>query len=41
MSVLAYDVQTKKHYVFAKGAPEIIHKYSTNKFAYFDKLLQT
>lgn len=41
MSVLAYDTQSSKYFVFAKGAPEIIHRHSTSKFAYFDRLLQT
>ncbi len=40
MSVLVYDYETSKYYVFAKGAPEVINKNSVNHFAYFDKLLQ-
>lgn len=41
MSVLAHDTHSGKYYVFAKGAPEVIHGHSTRKFAYFDRLLQT
>jgi Ca2+-transporting ATPase len=40
MSVLAFDHETCKHYVFVKGAPEIIHVNSTKKYPYFDSLLQ-
>jgi hypothetical protein len=40
MSVLVYDFESSKYFVFAKGAPEMIHKNSTIKFAYFDKVLQ-
>lgn len=39
MSVLVHDVQTSKYYVFAKGAPEKMHNYSTKKFNYFSKLV--
>jgi magnesium-transporting ATPase (P-type) len=41
MSVLALDTRTNKYYVFAKGAPEVIHRHSINKFQYFEQLLQT
>lgn len=40
MSVLAFDKQTNKYYIFVKGAPEIIHNHSLTKFSYFDGLLQ-
>lgn len=40
MSVLVFDHETSKHYVFSKGAPEIIHGNSTKKYPYFDSLLQ-
>ena len=36
MSVLVEDVESGKYYVFAKGAPEVIHKNSVKKFAYFE-----
>ncbi len=40
MSVLAYDFDSNKYFIFAKGAPEIIHKNSLRKYDYFDDLLQ-
>jgi hypothetical protein len=39
MSVLAFDCQTGKHFVFVKGAPEIIHNHSLTKYPYFNALL--
>lgn len=40
MSVLVFDHETCKYYVFAKGAPEMIHGNSAKKYPYFDSLLQ-
>jgi magnesium-transporting ATPase (P-type) len=40
MSVLVYDYEANKFYIFAKGAPEIIHINSINKYSYFDDLLK-
>lgn len=35
MSVIARNRKTNKLYVLAKGAPELIHSYSTVKFTSF------
>jgi magnesium-transporting ATPase (P-type) len=35
MSVLVHDRHKGKYYIFAKGAPEVIHNNSTVKFEYF------
>lgn len=40
MSVLVYDDELSKYFIFAKGAPEMIHINSTVKFDYFDRVLQ-
>jgi magnesium-transporting ATPase (P-type) len=40
MSVLVYDYDSNKYYIFAKGAPEMIHKISKVKYSYFDNLLK-
>ena len=40
MSVLVFDDESSKYFIFAKGAPEIIHNNSTVKFDYFDKEMQ-
>lgn len=40
MSVLAFDFETNKYYIFVKGAPEKIHYNSKIKYHYFDTLLQ-
>lgn len=39
MSVLIRDVQADRYYVFAKGAPEKMHNYSTKKYNYFKSLI--
>lgn len=32
MSVMVYDFDTNKYYIFVKGAPEIVHNNSLTKY---------
>jgi magnesium-transporting ATPase (P-type) len=40
MSVLIRESQTGKCFVFVKGNPEMIHKYSSTKFAGFGEFIK-
>lgn len=40
MSVLVRDPHSNKSYIFVKGNPEMIHKYSNFKFAGFDEFIK-
>lgn len=40
MSVLVRDAQSDKHYVYVKGSPEMIHRYSTLKFDDFEEFVK-
>lgn len=40
MSVMVHDVSLDKYFIFAKGAPEVIHGNSAIRYKYFDELLQ-
>jgi hypothetical protein len=40
MSVLVRNKATEECYVFAKGAPELVHFYSQNKCQGFDNIIK-
>lgn len=40
MSVIARDKNSNKTYVFAKGAPEKMHSFSTVKIPNFSKIVR-
>lgn len=40
MSVLVRDCRSEELFVFAKGAPELLHSYSAKKCLSFEKILR-